>query len=432
MFIKKIIPQFLILAYHWILARLAALVYGFPSEKMIVIGVTGTAGKSTVVNLIAQILTEAGYKVGLTTTFNFKIGDQEWENQKKMTMLGRFSLQKLLKRMVNQGCDYAVIETSSQGMVQFRHRGINYDLGVFTGLAREHLEAHGGWEKYRQAKEKLFQHLSQSKLKQIKGKTIKKTGVVNLDDKTKDYFLKYKLAQKYGYGLKEHYSEEGIKILKPSKIILYPYGSEFVLQEKKFSLNLLGRFNIANALAAISVAQAQNISLSVCQKALAQVKQMPGRMEIVIKNPFTVIVDYAHTPDSLEKVYQTIVRHQNSPKQKLICVLGATGGGRDKWKRPVLGALAEKYGDKIIITNEDPYDEDPDKIMEEIIKGIKNSEKIFKIFDRQQAIAKAISLAQPQDTIIITGKGCEPWIMQAQGKKIPWDDRKIVKEVFKK
>jgi len=426
-FLKKIIPLKIFSTYHWFLAYFAALFYGWPSEKMIVIGVTGTAGKSTAVNLIGKILEQAGFKVGLSTTFNFKIGDQEWENKKKMTMLGRFALQKLLKKMFQSGCHYAIIETSSEGIKQFRHLGINYDIAVFLNLLPEHLESHGGFEKYRQAKEKLFFQLAKKTKKVINGKLVEKISIVNFDDQCKEYFLKYPADQKYGFTIFNQEKREDFNLIKADIISLNQNQTNFKIKEIDFILNLLGEFNIYNALSAISVALSQNVPLEICVQALKQVKNMPGRMEIVFKDPFTVIVDYAHLPDSLEKVYQTLRPLVN---KKMICVLGSAGGGRDKWKRPVMGALAEKYGDKIIITNEDPYDENPQKIIDEIIHGIKNKD-VIKILDRKEAIEKALSIAETGDLVIITGKGCEPWLMGPKGEKIPWDDRKIVKDYLK-
>ncbi|MBL7141748.1 UDP-N-acetylmuramoyl-L-alanyl-D-glutamate--2,6-diaminopimelate ligase [Patescibacteria group bacterium] len=451
--IKKIIPKQILLFYHWSLAHLAALVYGRPSKKMITIGVTGTSGKSTVANLIAQILEQAGFIVGLATTFNFKIRGKETINKKKMTMLGRFSLQKLLKQMIKADCQYAIIETTSEGIRQYRHLGINYDVGIFTNLAPEHIESHGSFEKYRQTKQKFFQHLSKCKTKKINNKVIKKISIVNLDDENREHFLKFKVDQQYGIkcdaNLRMHTNATNkIKIIKAEDIELNSSGSRFKVQGSRFTLNLLGKFNVYNALSAICLALSQGTELSVCQKALTKIEQIPGRMEVVSKQPFTVIVDYAHTPDSLKKVYQTIKKQQpkipmgrwpraRGSSQQLICVLGSAGGGRDKWKRPILGEIAEKYGDKIIITNEDPYDEDPEQIIDEIISGIKNNQelisqkKLFKILDRKKAIKKALALARQGDIVIITGKGCEPWIMGPKNKRVHWDDREIVKKLLK-
>lgn len=432
--IKKVLPKSLMLLYHRFLAYLAAWVYNWPSRKMIVIGVTGTSGKSTVVNLIGRILEEAGYKVGWTSTLNFKIAEKEWLNTTKMTMPGRFTLQKMLKQMLGAGCQYAIIETSSEGIVQSRHLGIDYDIAVFTNLTPEHIESHGSFEKYRMAKGKLFAKLKSqnSKPKIIDKRIIKKIIVVNLDDENVNYFLKFPADEYYGFNLKGVESperfKENIKIIEARDIKLSKKGSEFMVDNFEFKISLLGQFNIENSLAAITVAFSQDISLEICQRALKRIKGIPGRLEIVIDEPFEVIVDYAHTPDSLEKVYQLISSIQDSGP-KIIAVLGSAGGGRDKWKRPKMGAIAAKYVDEIIITNEDPYDENPQEIIEQIAAGI-NNRNIYKILDRREAIKKAISLARPGDTIIISGKGCEQCIMGLGGKKIPWDDRRVIREIL--
>jgi UDP-N-acetylmuramoyl-L-alanyl-D-glutamate--2,6-diaminopimelate ligase len=193
---------------------------------------------------------------------------------------------------------------------------------------------------------------------------------------------------------------------------------------------LIGEFNIYNALAAICVGLSQNIPLKTCEKALEKVEGIPGRMELVISEPFKVFVDYAFTPNALEKVYQTISNQQLAINNKLICVLGSCGGGRDKWKRPVLGELAAKYCDEIIVTNEDPYDENPTEIIEQVAQGAQGKAK--KILERREAIEEALKLAKENDTIIITGKGCEPSICVSGGKKILWDDRQVVREEFQK
>jgi len=255
-----------------------------------------------------------------------------------------------------------------------------------------------------------------------------------LDDENSKYFLKYSATEKIGFKIPENSKASGDPLSvgygeRVSGIVASGYnetakGVSFSVRNVKFNLNLLGKFNIYNALAAICVGLSQGVSLETCKSALEKVKTMPGRMEIVIRNPYSVIVDYAHTPTAFEKVCRTV---KGSP---LICVLGACGGGRDKWKRSVLGKIAAKYCKEIIVTNEDPYDENPMGIIEQVAEGAGSRAK--KILDRKEAIKKALELAQPNDVVIITGKGSEPWMCVAKGKKIPWDDRKIVREEFQK
>ncbi|MDO8559031.1 MAG: cyanophycin synthetase, partial [bacterium] len=193
------------------------------------------------------------------------------------------------------------------------------------------------------------------------------------------------------------------------------------------NLKLKGEFNLYNAAAAVSVGLSHGISLEICKKAVEMMESVPGRMELVVKEPFRVFVDYAHNPDALEKIYQAI-------DGRKICVLGSAGGGRDKWKRPELGRIASKYCEEIILTNEDPYDENPQSILDQIEGGfsqIQNPKsKIQKVLDRKGAIKKALSLAKPDDAVIITGKGSEPWMCVAGGKKIPWSDKAIVLELL--
>ncbi|HOL90528.1 MAG TPA: UDP-N-acetylmuramoyl-L-alanyl-D-glutamate--2,6-diaminopimelate ligase [Candidatus Pacearchaeota archaeon] len=400
--IKKIIPPFLLNFYHFSLAFLGALIYGFPSRNLIVIGITGTSGKTTTAELTIKILEEylkekkSNQKVALASSIKFKIGENEEENKLKMTMPGRFTLQKFLKKAVKNNCKYAVLEVTSEGIKQYRHKFIKFDVALLTNLSPEHIESHKGFENYKKAKGKLFEET-------------KNIHIINIDDKNADYFLKFPARKKYTFGL-----------------------NQGDINNKDLNLNLLipGDFNIYNALAAICIAFSQNIDIEFSKKVVENFKGIPGRMEVVIEKPFKVVVDYAITPVSLEKVYKTLISDFKNKDSKLICVLGSCGGGRDKWKRPVLGEIAYKYCDNIIITNEDPYDEDPLKIIDDVAKGAK--EKAQKILDRKEAIKTAIKLAKENDTIIITGKGCEPLMCLANGKKIPWDDRKIVKEEFKK
>ena len=434
--IKRIVPRPLILFYHKLLARIATVFYHFPSRKIVVIGVTGTTGKTTVCNFIARILEEAGYKVGLATTANFKIADKEWVNELKQTMLGRFSLQRLLSQMVQAECQYAIIETTSEGIAQYRHLGIDYDVAVFTNLTPEHIERHGSFEAYRKAKEKLFEKLEKRRVKKIKNKKISTVSIVNLDDQYADYFLRFKVDEKIGYTIKNRKEKPEIKKIRAEKINFSSAGINFNLRDLSINLKLLGKFNIYNALASICVGLSQGIDLKIIKRALERIKVIPGRMEIINQGqPFTVIVDYAHEPAGLENVYQTIL-DLKSENSKIISVLGSQGGGRDKRKRPILGKLAAQYTDYVIITNEDPYDEDPWIIINQVAEGALKEKKIlnknlWKILDRKEAIKKAISLAKANDIVIITGKGSEKYIVVKGNKKIPHDDREIVRQILK-
>jgi len=403
--LKKFIPPVLLNWYHYILALLGVIFYCFPSRKIKIIGVTGTNGKTTVVNLTTKILEEAGYKVASLSSIKFKIGEREWPNTLKMTMPGRFQIQKFLRQAVASGCKFAVLEVTSEGIKQHRHRFINFDTAVFTNLTPEHIEAHGGFENYKKAKGKLFQ-------------ATKNIHIINIDDENANYLLQFPAKKKYTYGLNK---------------------GDINAKNFQFKLQLIGDFNVYNALAAACAGVSQGVNLEICKKVLEMVGSIPGRMEEVISQPFKVFVDYAFTPNALEKVYQTLNNLKPKTynlKPKLICVLGACGGGRDKWKRPVLGEIAAKYCDEVIVTNEDPYDENPYQILSMIKSGISKSQfptsNFYEILDRREAIRKSLALAKPGDVVIITGKGCEPWICVAGGKKIPWDDREVVKEEFKK
>jgi UDP-N-acetylmuramoyl-L-alanyl-D-glutamate--2,6-diaminopimelate ligase len=401
--VKKFIPKFLLEVYHYKLAFLGAVIFGFPgkSGKLKIIGVTGTSGKSTTTDFICRILEEAGYKVASISSIRFKVAEKEWENKYKMTMPGRFVIQKFLKQAKDAGCNYVVLEVTSEGIRQYRHKFINFDTAVFTNLTPEHIESHGGFENYRNEKLKLFY-------------TAKNIHIINRDDENSIYFLNIKSRQIISFSLQD------------AKNINTKNGVSFNLDGKEFNLNLFGEFNIYNALASIYVAKAYGINLEICKRALEKAKGIAGRMEVISESPVKVIVDYAHTPEQLEAVYKTF------KDENLICVLGSCGGGRDKWKRPVLGEIANKYCKEVFVTNEDPYDEDPMKIINQVASGIKNRTPSTQhlILDRKEAINTAIKLAKLGDVVIITGKGSEPLMCLENGKKIPWDDRQIAKDAL--
>jgi len=412
--VRKMVPESVIGWYHLGMALLGALRYGFPAKKIKVIGVTGTNGKSTTVIMIAKILEEGGFRVAVSSSVEFRIGDKIWKNKSRMTMPGRFALQKLLSDAVTAKCQYAVIEVSSEGIKQHRHRFIDFEAAVVTNVTAEHIEAHGSFGNYLTAKGRLFA-------------ACRNIHVVNLDDPNYEYFAKFGAKEKYAYtlGAAEADSQKEAKTVCADNFKVSGTGSSFEVEKTEFNLKLLGKFNIYNALAAISVGLSQGVDLDACKAALAKIEVIPGRMDQAVSHPFKVFIDYAVTPDSLEKAYQAI--RGDLRGGRLICVLGSCGGGRDKWKRPVMGNLAKKYCDQVVVTNEDPYDEDPMKIINEIASG---GGKVKKIIDRRAAIREALACAKPGDSVLVTGKGCEDSMCLSGGKKIPWSDKSVIKEEF--
>ena len=436
--IKKLIPQSLILFYHKLKAIFAAYYFGFPSEKITVIGITGTNGKTTSCNMIAKILQEDGYRVGLATTINFKIGKKEWVNETKMTTLSAWQLQSLLRRMVLAKCKYAIIETSSHAISQQRIWGINYDIVGITNITREHLDYHHTMEEYTATKIKLFQIFNKSKKK----KGIKKISVFNLQDTSWRKLITYTRHKSYGYSLTK---QSAIKLKKhPQTIFIYTSdieletnGSKFTINtpnySKKFSLQIPGRFNIQNALLATCIARSQKIKLATIKTALEKIQNIPGRMEkIDAGQNFTVYIDYAVTPDSLEKLYKDTIKP--IAKQKIIAVFGSCGD-RDQGKRPIMGEIVGTYADIAILTHEDSWTEKPIDIINMIKPGLIKAGKtmnkdLYIIKDRKEAISKALKLAKKGDIVVITGKGAET-IMMYPDKKIPWNEKEIIEELLR-
>ena len=346
---------------------------------------TGTKGKSTTTEIINAILEKTGYKTALSNTIRYKIGSQSTPNKFKMSMPGRFFIQKFIRQAVNEKCDYIILEMTSQGVAQYRHKFIELDALVFTNLSPEHIESHGSYKKYRDAKLEIAKELSKSNKRP-------RIIIVNDDDKESEKFLAF-----------------------PADI------------KKKFNINenietpLMGEFNKYNVLGAVTLCRELGIKEDIIEKAIINFKEVPGRVESIdCGQDFKVIVDYAHTTDSLEKLYRTF------PGRK-ICVLGGTGGGRDSWKRNEMGRVADQYCDEIILTDEDPYDEDPQKIVADVNEGIKNR-KVKIIMDRRQAIREALKMARTDDAVLITGKGTDPYIMGPRGSKTPWSDATVAKE----
>ena len=406
--IKKFIPNPVLSVYHYALARVAEVAYGHPTEKMIVIGVTGTNGKSSTVNFIAQLLTELGETVGYTSTAGFSIAGKEIENKMKMTMPGRFYLQSILREMLGAGCRYAIIETSSQGLEQYRHLGINYDVAVFTNLTPEHIEAHGGFDNYKKAKGKLFAHLTERKKKTIGGRVVDKTILVNADDEHAEYFAKF----------------------SADKLIRFS-AHEFA----NVPLPLNAHFEKLNAAAAMATVMALGYPRERVLEAALKLKPVSGRFEkIEAGQPFLVVVDYAYEPYALQALYEAV---NALGYHKIIGVHGSAGGGRDVARRPIIGRLAGEKEAVVIVTNEDPYDDNPREIIEAVAEGARAAGKIentdlFLIDDRREAILKAIEMAREGDAVVITGKGSEPVMAVANGVKIPWDDREEARAALAK
>ncbi|OGH86422.1 MAG: hypothetical protein A2301_03360, partial [Candidatus Magasanikbacteria bacterium RIFOXYB2_FULL_40_13] len=450
-------------------AWLGSVIYRRPSEKMYVIGVTGTSGKSSVVYFLRQLLENSGYKVGALSTIEFCVAEKCRLNDKKMTMLGKIAIQKYLRQMADEGCNIAIVETTSEGRVQHRHQFINYDMMVLTNLYSEHIESHGSFENYKQAKLDIFEYVSKCEKKKLcslsviprslkatsesrrfesesrdckgtliplwrgdgseepRNDIIGKIAVVNNESEYKDEFLKFNFEKKIGFGKGGEFA--------PMNSIISENGIGFNMGSKFFSAKLFGQYNIMNISAVIAVARALGIDWDTILKAVNGFEGVPGRIEFIpeaVTSGFQVIVDYAFEPVAMAELYK--VAKMLKPR-KIIHVFGSTGGGRDADRRAKLGDFIGKNADICLITDEDPYDDNPQEIIDEVAKAVEQSgkeegEDLFKILDRGEAIRKAVSLSQKDDLILITGKGSEQ-AMVVKGKLIPWDDRTAVREALR-
>ncbi len=400
-FCRRLIPKKIFArcqpVYHASLTALAALFYRLPANRLVVVAVTGTKGKSTTAEMLASILRAAGQTVFLSSTIHFVIGDDERPNLLKMTTPGRFLLQRLLREAVRRGATVAVIEMSSEGAKLWRHVGIQLDGLVVTNLSPEHIESHGSFENYRAAKLRLAHAL-------VKSHKPNKFLILNKNDEALAPF-------------KEAVAKADIKV------------SEFNHAEARYATTLPGQFNLENALAAAAAAEVLGIRTDIIAHALTHFTGAKGRLESITvadpalrdKQKFAVIVDYAHTADSLQKLYEAF------GERRKICVLGGTGGGRDRAKRLVMGRIADEHCRAIILTNEDPYDEDPIQIVNEVASGVsKHPPQI--IMDRRAAIKAALNLAEPGEVVIISGKGPDPYIMGARNTQEPWSDADVARE----
>lgn len=430
--IRKLLPEDLLLSYHRLQALLAAWWYCNPTKKMVVIGLSGTKGKTSTANFVWAALTGGGLKVGLIGTANIRIGEDEQMNPFHMTMPGSFVLQRFFSQMQKAGCTHCVVETTSEGIKQWRHSGIAFDFLIFTNLTPEHLPSHGGsFEKYKATKGKLFASLEHHKEKVLNGKRYKSTVLANADDEHAPYFLRFAAQKKITYALHNRADYVGERITSTND------GVDFYLGETHFRLKIAGAFNVYNALPAVAIAHELGIPYDQAQRGFDRLAVIPGRME-KIPNVlgFTVIVDYAHEKISMTAALESARAMLSSPEKNVIVLLGAEGGGRDKSKRPAMGKVAAELADDVICSNVDPYNDDPAPIAEDIAVaaeqgGKRRGENLFVILDRREGIRKALELAHPGDVVMITGKGAEQSIVIG-GKSEPWDDRVVVREELKR
>ncbi len=405
---------------------------GQPSRHMAVIGVTGTDGKTTTVNLIAAIMDAAGHSSGLTSTVDFKIGPRRMENETRFTNLEAPELQDVLAQMVREGVDYAVIESTSSGLELERLAGIAYDVAVVTNITSEHLEVHGTKEAYWRAKAMLFERIDPAYQK-IPGPPfiVPRACILNADDASYAFLSRFCRAPIVSYGIDNPGADVNAKHVVSrdtgnSFDVTLPDGVTFHVESP-----LVARFNVANCLAAIAACWTQGATPEQMARALADFGGVPGRMErIQAGQDFAVIVDYAHTAESLKQVL-TVLRPLT--KNRLIAVFGSAGD-RDRTKRPEMGAVAAEYADYFVITDEDPRTEDAMSILREIAAGaveagaVEDRDFICQV-GRREAIARAFALAQPGDTVVLCGKGHEQSIVIGT-EKIPWDDRKVARELL--
>lgn len=428
-FLKALIPSVILKVirpiYHGAVALMADYYFDEPSKELTVIGITGTAGKSTTTQMLSKMLNTAGKKCGFITTVSFSDGNSEEINKHGLSMPGGWLLQKQLKEMLKNGCKFAVVECTSEGLAQNRHLGIDFDYALFTNLSPAHTQAHNGWENYKTAKGKLFAAVGISQTG-----IAKKTIAANLDDESAEYFLAFPAAQKLGVSFFGKTSAICNKVYQASKT-----EKGFILGQTDFLVHLLGEFNKYNAALSVVAAESLGVSLEDCQKALVELKVIPGRMEEIENSKgFRVFVDYGCEPVSFTAALKAAAA---LPHQKLIHVFGSTGGHRDSQKRFLFGQASAGLANQIIITNDDVYDSDPEKIAKDIEAGVKlayskehiaNSCKI--ILDRREAIQYALAIAKQGDLVLITGKGSEQFLVLPGNSRIVWDDRRVVKELL--
>lgn len=387
--------------------------HDYPARKMRVVGITGTNGKTTTSYITRAILRKAGYKVGLIGTIQIMIEDEVLPIHN--TTPDVVELQHTLAMMRNKGMDYVVMEVSSHALDQNRVAGIEFDTAVFTNLTQDHLDYHKTLENYMLAKAKLFDHVSE------KGCKTGKTAVVNIDDAASATMLAHAKCDHLTYAIEKEAD------LRATDILVHANGAEFVLHhesfgEMKLSLHITGIFNVYNVMSAVGAALSEHIDASVIQEALEAFTAVPGRFELVkAGQDFSIIVDYAHTPDGVENVLKTA---RKIAKKRIIAVFGC-GGDRDRTKRPIMGRLAAELADVVIATSDNPRTEDPAFILSQVEEGVEEAigtKHHELIVDRRQAIYRAVEMAEKDDIVVILGKGHENYQI-LKDKTIHFDDK---------
>ncbi len=394
------------------LAIMAANYFDNPSNKVQLVGVTGTNGKTTIASLLYQLYKKAGYKVGLLSTVKIMVDEVEYKATH--TTPDSITINQYLAEMIAAGVEYCFMEVSSHGIHQKRTEALHFVGGVFTNLSHDHLDYHATFAEYRDVKKSFFDHLPKTAF-----------ALSNIDDKNGPVLLQNTVAKKCTYALKS-YADYKAQILESqlSGLLLKINGNEVWVK-------LIGTFNAYNLLAIYGTALELGMESLEALRLLSELESVSGRFQyIVSEGNVTAIVDYAHTPDALENVLKTIndIRTKN---EQLITVVGC-GGNRDKTKRPVMGGIASDLSDKAILTSDNPRNEDADMIISEMEQGVapQNFKRILSITDRKQAIKTACQLAQPNDIILIAGKGHETY-QEINGVRHDFDDMKIVKELLK-
>ncbi len=450
---KKLLPRLspeTLRTLHRAESALTAARLGFPARGMLVLGVTGTKGKTTTSHFVSAILREAGYKVGMITTATFQIGDEVTLNEQHMTALPAKEMNLFIKRAKEAGCDALIIETSSHALDQERVWGVPYKYVGLTNITHDHLDYHKTWDAYQKAKLRLFKRRGL------------RAAVVNGRDSSAELFLAETTApRKWSYTLEEaeptpgttdHLIAHHVSGNGSQANFIISYNGE----EQRVQLNLPGRFSVENALCAAALCLNLNLKLGTVVAGLQSVTTVPGRLEkIETRKGFSVLVDYAHTPDSLEQLYSTL---RPDVRGRMIAVLGSTGD-RDKTKRPIMGALAARFCDYVLVTDEEPYSENPQTIIDEVAAGVPRGRPLFKpnkpnrdtekppvlrkpgteqgegdwwwrIADRKEAITKAIEMAKMDDVILVTGMGAQTTRFTNAGKE-PWKEREIIETILR-